>query len=61
MTKELPHARQPIVADAVYQTNEAAQILGVQPETIRRAVRSRRIRGQGKPFRIRGSELFKLC
>ena len=50
-----------ILSDAIYLTDEAAAIIGVQPSTIRAYVRSGVIRGRGKPFRIRGSELFKLA
>jgi hypothetical protein len=50
-----------IIASAVYLTHEAARLCRVQPSTIRRAVRCGEIRGRGRPFRILGSELFKLC
>jgi hypothetical protein len=53
-------AREQILPDAVYTTNEAAVLVRVQPSTIRHAVRTGTIRGQGRPFRIRGVELFKL-
>ena len=46
---------------AVYLTNEAAALTRCQPSTIRRAVRLGIIAGRGRPFRILGSELFKLC
>ncbi len=54
------HDRAQILPDAIYLTNEAAAILRCQPSTIRTAVRLGRISGKGRPFRIRGSELFKL-
>jgi hypothetical protein len=44
----------------VYLTNEAAALLRVSASRIQRAVRRGEIRGQGRPFRILGSELFKL-
>ena len=47
--------------NAVYLTNEAARLCRVRPSTIRHAVRCGHIRGRGRPFRILGSELFKLC
>ena len=50
-----------ILADAIYTTDEAAVLVRVRPSTIRAAVRLGKIRGAGRPFRIRGSELFKLC
>ncbi len=50
-----------ILADAVYLTEEAAEVVRVKPSTIRHAVRCGHIRGRGRPFRILGSELFKLC
>jgi hypothetical protein len=49
-----------ILPNAIYVTREAAALLRVQPSTIRTAVRLGRISGKGRPFRIRGSELFKL-
>lgn len=49
-----------IIPDAIYLTNEAAEIARVEPSTIRAAVRRGIIKGRGRPFRIRGSELFKL-
>lgn len=52
---------QPILSDAIYTTDEAAVLVRVKPSTIRAAVRLGKIRGAGRPFRIRGSELFKLC
>jgi hypothetical protein len=63
MIKRSTHAAlnpQEILANAVYLTPEAAALLRVQPSTIRTAVRLGRISGKGRPFRIRGSELFKL-
>lgn len=53
-------SREQIVAGAVYLTEEAARLIRVQPSTIRHAVRCGKIRAQGRPFRILGSELFKL-
>jgi excisionase family DNA binding protein len=50
-----------ILPNAIYLTDEAAALLGVMTATIRAAVRRGTIRGQGRPFRIRGSELFKLA
>ena len=58
-TIHAPDRRQ-ILPDAIYLTNEAAELLRCQPSTIRTAVRLGRISGKGRPFRIRGSELFKL-
>ncbi len=52
--------REQILSGAIYLTNEAAKLCRVQPSTIRQAVRSGRIRGQGRPFRILGAELLKL-
>ena len=49
-----------IIPGAVYLTNEAAAMLRVKPSTIQRAVRTGRIRGQGRPLRILGKELFKM-
>jgi len=57
---DIPPHRAPIVRDAVYLTNQAADAIGVKPETIRRAVRSGKIRGRGRTFRILGSELLRL-
>lgn len=53
-----PH--QEILPAAIYLTHEAAQLLRVKPSTIRHAVRTGLIRGKGRPYRFRGSELFKL-
>jgi len=50
-----------IVPNAIYTTNEAAAACRVQPARIQRAVRLGEIRGAGRPFRILGSELFKLA
>lgn len=50
----------PINPNAVYLTHEAAELCRCAPTLIRQAVRTGRIRGQGRPFRILGSELFKL-
>jgi hypothetical protein len=52
--------REQILPSAVYLTDEAAALVRCQPSTIRAAIRSGKIRGQGRPFRILGSELFKL-
>jgi hypothetical protein len=52
--------RQQILPDAIYLTSEAANLLRCQPSTIRAAVRLGKISGKGRPFRIRGCELFKL-
>ena len=49
-----------ILPDAIYLTAEAANLLRVKPSTIRAAVRLGKISGKGRPFRIRGAELFKL-
>ena len=53
--------RQEILPNAIYSTEQAAELVGVRPSTIRRDVRTGKIKGQGRPFRIRGLELFKLC
>lgn len=58
---EAASAAAEIAPNAIYTTAEAAVLVRVKPATICRAVRSGKIRGQGRPFRIRGSELFKLC
>ena len=50
-----------IIPDAIYLTEEAARVARVEPSTIRAAVRTGKIRATGRPFRIRGSELFKLA
>jgi hypothetical protein len=52
--------REQILPDAVYLTDEAARLVRCKPSTIRHAVRTGLINGKGRPFRIRGSELFKL-
>lgn len=49
-----------ILHNAVYLTNEAADLLRCRPSTIRHAVRTGVIHGKGRPFRILGSELFKM-
>ncbi len=60
-----PHTKskdpRPINPDAIYTTDEAASLARVKPSTIRAFVRLGKIRGAGRPFRIRGSELFKLA
>ena len=53
-------ALEQILPDAIYLTEEAARIARVQPTTILHAIRTGKIRAQGRPYRIRGSELFKL-
>ena len=55
-----PIEKRPILADAIYTTDEAATLCCVEPSTIRAAVRRGIIRGKGRPYRIRGMELFKL-
>jgi hypothetical protein len=57
---QTPAASKEILPGAVYLTEEAAAVCRVQPSTIQRAVRRGLIRGKGRPFRILGSELFKL-
>jgi hypothetical protein len=52
--------REQILPGAVYLTDEAAALTRCKPSTVRAAIRSGKIRGQGRPFRILGSELFKL-
>lgn len=49
-----------ILPDAIYTTEEAADLCCVMPSTIRAAVRRGIIRGKGRPYRFRGLELFKL-
>lgn len=56
-----PDVPREIIAGAVYLTAEAAALCRVQPCTIQRAIRRGLIRGRGRPFRILGSELFKLA
>jgi hypothetical protein len=58
-TKPLTPPRE-INPRSIYFTEEAADLLRVRPSTIQRAVRLGKIKGQGRPFRILGSELFKL-
>lgn len=53
-------SREQIIAGAIYLTDEAALLVRVQPSTIRNAIRTGKIRGKGRPYRILGSELFKL-
>jgi excisionase family DNA binding protein len=53
--------RHQILPNAIYTTREAAELTKVKPSTIRTYVRLGRIKGMGRPFRIRGSELFKLA
>jgi hypothetical protein len=53
--------RQQILPDAIYTTAEASELTRVKPSTIQAAVRRGLIKGRGRPFRIRGSELFKLA
>ena len=50
-----------ILPNAIYTTCEAAALVRVKPSTIRAAVRLGKISGKGRPFRIKGSELFKLA
>lgn len=50
----------PIEPNAVYLTHEAAALCRCQPCTIREAVRTGKISGKGRPFRILGSELLKF-
>ncbi len=49
-----------IISDAIYTTDEAAILCCVEPSTIRAAVRSGLLTGKGRPYRFRGSELFKM-
>ena len=56
----LPPAPREILLNAVYLTHEAAHLVRCKPCTIRHFVRIGKIRGKGRPFRILGSELFKL-
>lgn len=51
---------QQILPDAIYLTHEAAKLARCSTVTIREAVRTGKISGKGKPYRIRGVELFKL-
>ena len=44
-------ARQEILPNAVYLTNQAAALLQCRPSTIRAAVRTGQIRGLGRPYR----------
>ena len=53
--------REQILPFAVYLTAEGAKLVRVKASTIRHAIRCGKIRGQGRPFRILGSELLKLC
>ena len=53
--------RETIIPGAVYLTHEAATLLRVEPSTIRHAVRVGKIKGQGRPYRLLGSELLKLA
>lgn len=57
---DAPAVPKEILPGAIYLTEEAAALCRVQPCTIRRAIRRGQIRGRGRPFRILGSELFKL-
>ncbi len=54
-------ARTEILPNAIYLTAEAASLLGVRPSTIRAFVRQGKLRGKGRPYRFRGSELFKVA
>jgi len=53
--------REEILPAAVYLTPEAARLVRVEPSTIRHLVRTGKIRGQGRPFRILGAELLKFA
>jgi hypothetical protein len=48
------------VNTAIWQSENRDQLDDVKPCTIRHFVRIGKIRGKGRPFRILGSELFKL-
>jgi hypothetical protein len=62
ITVSLPQNKMEVIIDnAVYSTAEAAKILGCKISTIQQAVRTGKIKGKGRPFRILGSELRKLC
>ena len=50
-----------IVPNAVYITEEAAALLRCQSSTIRKARRLGKIKANGRPLRILGSELLKLA
>lgn len=55
-----PVVHREILPNAVYVTNECAELLRCRPSTIRAYVRKGIISGKGKPFRVLGRELFKL-
>ena len=49
-----------IISNAVYLTEEAALLCRVKKSTIQKKIRLGLIRGQGRPYRMLGSELLKL-
>lgn len=53
--------REEILPNAIYLTDDAAFLTGTSASTICKMVRTGKIRGRGKPFRILGSELLKLA
>jgi len=51
----------PIVPDAIYSVGTATEVVPLAAKTIRKYLRAGVIKGKGRPWRIRGSELLKLA
>jgi hypothetical protein len=58
MTTTLPAAIEP---NAIYTVTQAAQVTPLAAKTIRKYLRLGKLKGKGRPYRIKGSELLKLA
>ena len=58
LTEEI--ASRVIQPDAVYTTKQGAALLQICPRTLINKIRAGLIRGKGRFYRIKGSELLKL-
>jgi predicted transcriptional regulator of viral defense system len=61
MSTATAHTSRAIEPNAIYSVRQAAEITPVSAFTLRKYLRLGVLKGKGRPYRIRGSELLKLA
>jgi predicted transcriptional regulator of viral defense system len=61
MSTTAPLTTRAIEPNGIYSVAEAAQLTPLARKTLRKYLRLGKLKGKGRPYRIKGSELLKLA